>query len=243
MVKEMRLTQGQVALVDDEDYEWLNQWKWQAKHDKSTKGYYAVRSKYEGYVDGKDICKCVLMHRAIMSKIIHNELNSSKEVDHINHDTLDNTRTNLRIVSSRQNRQNLKKQSSSKYPGVTWKKRDQKWQAQIQVNGSYRYIGVFDEERSAAKAYEMAQRLYCDENLVCKLKNEASYKTSKKFTPIWELKITTSRYKGVCWKKDAKKWVARIIVNDKREHLGYFMIEEEAAQAYEHRYNQINGVV
>lgn len=225
MVKEIPLTQGQFALVDDEDFEWLNQLSWQAAWNPSSKGYYAQHTQHLR-IDGKRSTKSIGMHRLILNAP------KNKVVDHINHNTLDNRKENLRIVSFRQNRQNLKINTTSKYSGVCWDKKLKKWFARIAIAGMMKPIGYFPKEQSAAKAYEMAQRLYCNENLVCKIKQVSSYSTSPKFTPIWELRKKSSKYKGVCWHKHHKKWTAKIQINGKRKHLGYFEDEREAAQEY-----------
>lgn len=161
MAKKISLTQGQFALVDDEDYEWLNQWKWIARWSENTKSYYVLRTKY--YNEGnKRKHKTIYLGREIM------QTPEGLVCDHINHDTLDYSKTNLRNVSVRQNNQN-RRDGISKYPGVIWHKRDKKWQAQITINGKCKFLGYFDDEREAAKAYEKALREKCGEELICKL--------------------------------------------------------------------------
>lgn len=181
MVKEINLSQGQIALVDDEDYEWLNKNKWNVRFDPTIHGYYAKRTKYIGTFDGKKRYKTILMHREIMAKILKdtNELElltnflktpPKYPVDHINHNTLENTRNNLRIVTSRQNTQNKKGKLTSNYPGVCWSDMANKWVVYIRINGKKIYLGSFIDERKAAKAYEKVNRKYNHEELVCKLK-------------------------------------------------------------------------
>lgn len=165
MAKEIPLTQGQVALVDDEDYEWLNQRKWHANYDKSTNGFYAMTTLYLGWSDGKSITKHLSMHRLIMNA------SSGTDVDHINHNALDNRKINLRAVSRRQNSQNRKdkfSKLSSHYPGVSWDRSREKWRAVISLNGKQKHLGRFLDEREAAKAYETACRELVGEELVCK---------------------------------------------------------------------------
>lgn len=162
-MKEIHLTKGQVALVDDEDYEYLNQWKWCAQWESHTKSYYASRKRYLGMINGKRKQKTIRMHRLIM------DAPTGKQVDHINHNTLDNCKENLRIVTNRQNKQNRKHKGSSKYPGVSWIKSSSKWQATIHINGKNKNLGYFKEERAAAKTYENACRKLFNEELVCKM--------------------------------------------------------------------------
>lgn len=159
MVKKIPLTQGQHALVDDEDYEFLNQISWSTEHDKRFKSrdvFYA-RGGFEG--------KTVQMHRLIMG------FPKKRHVDHINGNGLDNRRENLRIVSNRQNQQNRKRKTTSNYPGVYWHKGANKWVARIHMNGKREYLGSFVDEGKAAKAYENACHELAGEKLVCELES------------------------------------------------------------------------
>lgn len=148
-MKKIPLTQGKFALVDDEDYEWLNQWKWFAHNRRGY--YYAARTE-----NGKTIS----MHREILGLKHGNKQDS----DHINHNTLDNCRLNLRICSRTQNTMNqISLCGTSKYKGVCWHKRDKKWFAQIQVCGKHKFLGNFKLEMEAAKAYDKATKKYFGE--------------------------------------------------------------------------------
>lgn len=140
MVKEMLLTRGRVAIVDDADYEWLSQWKW-SYH----KAGHAIRCKRVG---GKATQR--IMHREILGF-------PSGIVDHINGDRLDNRRENLRVTDAKGNAWNRGKQiSSSQYKGV--RPRYGKWLAQIQANGRKVHIGMFETEQEAALAYDSFAR-------------------------------------------------------------------------------------
>jgi hypothetical protein len=96
------LTQGKFAIVDDADYEWLNQWKWCARWHMQTKSFYAVRNIPKQSLNMR-------MHRQILE--LGNGNHDKRQGDHINHDTLDNRRNNLRIVTSRGNNSNRRNQS------------------------------------------------------------------------------------------------------------------------------------
>lgn len=144
IMKQIKLTQGKVALVDDEDFELLNQWKWYA--NKKCGFCYAVR--HFKAISGKRDKKSML-HRQIMN------CPEGLEIDHINHNGLDNKKSNLRICTRSQNQPNQKaKKHSSKYKGVSWHKASKKWQAMIVYNNRQIYIGLFDSEIEAAKAYD-----------------------------------------------------------------------------------------
>lgn len=142
-MKEIPLTQGKVALVDDEDYDWLMQWKWCAALSRGSRNWYAV-----AYINGKR----TLMHRFIMNA------QKGQTLDHINGDGLYNCKSNLRFCTPTQNTQNqkLRENTSSKYKGVSWYLRAKKWQASIMYNKKYIHLGHFTDEEKAARAYDNA---------------------------------------------------------------------------------------
>jgi len=144
-MREIVLTQGKVSLVDDDVFHEINKVKWHA--EKSGPNFYAKRSLPRD-VDGRQ--RTERMHRKILNAP------DKAQVDHINGNTLDNRRENLRIVTSRQNCQNRHNQKSSIYPGVNWFSRDNNWCAHITLNGKSKYLGYFDNEIDAFKAYLVA---------------------------------------------------------------------------------------
>lgn len=134
-MKEILLTHGFVTLVDDEDFEWLSQWRWAARENQSGT-FYAVRYQ---------VHRVIQMHRVIM------EAPKELEVDHKNGDALDNRRCNLRLCTHQQNMHNrkLSKNNTSGYKGISFRKRSQKWYASINV-----FIGSYDTSEEAARAYD-----------------------------------------------------------------------------------------
>jgi len=140
-MKEIRLSQGKVALVDNEDFESINQFKWHI--DKRLHTIYAVRQ--ERYMTGK--YKKVYMHNQIMGV---------KWIDHINSDGLDNRKINMRPCNCGQNNMNQRPQEgkSSEFKGVFWHKQRKKWTAQSGINGKRKHLGMFKSEIMAALAYD-----------------------------------------------------------------------------------------
>lgn len=153
-MKKIQLTQNHVALVDDEDFEWLNKWRWYASWHPNVRSYYAVR--HAKIKSGKR--PTVYMTREILGL----KKGDGKQADHKNHNTLDHQQHNLRICTCRQNLQNHRKRQtygskkgSSVYSGVSWFKRDKKWRVQIMYNGKYIHLGLFFSELDAANAYDV----------------------------------------------------------------------------------------
>jgi hypothetical protein len=149
-MKEIKLTQGKVTMVDDEDYEFLNKWKWHYNN-----GYAAKAARTS---DGKR--KSLRMHRLILLP------HYGEMTDHINRDRLDNRRKNLRICTLRTNSYNRGKPKNNKsgYKGVYERSgRLKKWEARIQVNDTPVHIGNFYTAAEAARAYnEKALELHGD---------------------------------------------------------------------------------
>jgi len=154
-MREINLTQGQTALVDDADFEWLSKHKWFAKWAPNTQSFYAVRNTVGK--SGKQ--RPIYMARKILSL----KRGDKRQSDHRNHITLDNRRCNLRVCSNQQNGMNRQKNRtytgkncSSIYRGVSWHKLNKKWQAQIKYNGKKVFLGYFTSETEAAQAYDAA---------------------------------------------------------------------------------------
>lgn len=140
----IELTQGQCAIVDDCDVDYLSNYKWHAQWDRGKRQYIAC-----GRVSGRKIEK---MHRVIMNAA------DFDIVDHINRISLDNRRCNLRICTRSQNDWNRGIGASNKsgYKGVCWLKEELKWRAYITANGVCHVIGRFDSAEDAAVAYNRA---------------------------------------------------------------------------------------
>lgn len=146
-MKEIILTQGKVALVDDADYEGLSKHDWYAI--KSGSKFYAVRQVAVGPYKQRTI----RMHRQLMG------CPEAMEVDHENGDGLANWRDNLRVCTHAQNQAASKTKragTSSRFRGVSWYKRGKCWHAQIKFEGKQIFLGYFKVEEDAARAYDRA---------------------------------------------------------------------------------------
>jgi hypothetical protein len=144
-MKEIALSQGKFALVDDEDFEELNRYKWWVEKHRNT--FYAKRDIWNG---SKKVC--IRMHRVLLN------CPETKFSDHVDGNGLNNQKANLRIATNRQNLQNRHVSASSKYPGVSWQKNEKKWQSAIYINGKSIHLGLFNNEEEAFEAY--ASKVY-----------------------------------------------------------------------------------
>ena len=149
------LTRGRVAIVDDVDYELVRRHKWHASVDTHTS--YAM-----SMIDGKH----TTMHRFLMG-----DPPDGMEIDHANHNGLDNRRSNIRFVTRTQNHSNRRKkpECSSRFKGVIYQRNRDKlrkrWRAVIRIpsEGRLRHLGYFETEIEAAEAYNSAAFQYYGE--------------------------------------------------------------------------------
>ena len=142
-MKQIELTQGQYAIVDDDDFEELNQYNWYFNNGYAVRAVTVPKSKQ----------KKQLMHRLITN------CPADMDVDHINHDKLDNRKSNLRICSTSENMQNQKLRThvkTSVYKGVCFNKQAGKWMALIGLDNKQKHLGSFIDEIDAAIAYNVA---------------------------------------------------------------------------------------
>lgn len=151
-MKEIQLSRGLVALVDDCDFEYLNQFVWWAIHP-SARAWYAVRA----YRDENSERKFIYMHREIWGVT-----DPAVEIDHNDHGEfggLDNRRENLRVATSSEQKRNQRVRlgpKSSRFKGVGWHTQRLKWRAYIVVDGRQKSLGLYLSEEDAALAYNRA---------------------------------------------------------------------------------------
>lgn len=206
---------GLFALVDDADYEELSRYKWHLDT-----GGYARRTVYTPpRVDEN-------MHRQIMKAPAH------LQIDHINHNKLDNRRENLRIATHDQNNQNRQPgpNESSRYKGVGWDKNRGLWHAKISVNRRTINLGRFTTQREAAQVYnEHAIKLFGEFAYLNDIPADDPHDH-----PVPKIeRIPTSDYRGVSWSTRDNRWVVHVAIGHRVVYHKNFTDELEAAHAYD----------
>lgn len=142
-MKTIALSQNQITIVDDKDFDLLNKWKWYAHKDITTGNFYATRTDRSNGIQ-----RTIKLHRFLLNPP------DDLKVDHKNGNTLDNQRINLRLASDLENARNAKvrKDSSSGYKGVY--RQNNKWKVMIQASKRRVLVGYFKDLIQAAKAYD-----------------------------------------------------------------------------------------
>lgn len=135
---------GVEFIIDYEDYPKVCNYTWNEKEGS-------------GYINANCNHTKIYLHRLIFDDLRENDM-----IDHINHNVHDNRRNNLRIATNSQNQMNRDKPitNTSGIKGVYWHKNKQKWQANIQINESLLYLGIFDSKEDAIKARKQAEEKY-----------------------------------------------------------------------------------
>lgn len=226
IMKLIPLSKGYFTYVDDNQYDYLMQWKWCA-HNNGKNQVYATTN----IVDENGNKKTVRMHRILLG------LNSRKEhADHINGNTLLNTMSNLRKSTVAQNGWNKGKQknNTSGYKGVFWLKQNNAWKACIRANKKIINIGLFKTKEEAAVCYNIYARKY--HGNFCKLNDVDE---NIQLSPI-KRKPGKHGYFGVI-RRESLMYSALIRHNKKQINLGTYLKAEDAAKAYDEAAKVLHG--
>lgn len=162
MATSIPLTQGQVAIVDDADAPLVAQHHWWAS--RGAYSYYAVTKVRLS----RGRWRLLGMHRFLMGDP------PGLQVDHVNHDGLDNRRSNLRIATQSQNKANSRRyrQNASGFKGVYRRAHYDRWSAQIAYGGRLRHLGYFNSPEEAARAYDTKARELFGAFALCNLPDD-----------------------------------------------------------------------
>lgn len=146
-MKKIYLTQCQYAVVDDEDYNYLMRWNWCAVYDKKMESFYSHRRLGRGTIS---------MHRVIL------HAREGQYVDHIDHNTLNNQKSNIRLVTVQENHRNkrLMRNNTSGVCGVYHQKHSNKWKAMIKIDRKLVHLGYFRDKKDAIAIRKSAEIEY-----------------------------------------------------------------------------------
>jgi hypothetical protein len=209
--REISLPSGHAALIDEDDWEIVSPYRWRV-----------LRTGSAAYVQSQVGKRSLFMHRLIMAAP------DRLEVDHVNHDGLDNRRSNLRLCTRSENAANKKipENNTSGYKGVSWCAWRGKWRAQIYANLVSRHLGYFDSAADAGQAYNAAAVEFFGE-FACLNEGVSSEPISQSFAVRRDNK---SGYRGVSFHKKTGKWSANVSIGGRQIYLGLFTDPREASQ-------------
>lgn len=154
--------------------------------------------------------KTFTMHQLVAMAFLNHNKSNGLIIDHINNNSLDNRLQNLQLITQRENLSKDKK-GSSKYTGVGWYNRLNKWSSTISINRKSYHLGLFNTELEASEIYQKSLKEFETLNILPK-------------------SLKSSKYYGVSFNKNVNKWTARLS-NKGGLFLGYFQTELEAYDA------------
>ncbi len=228
-MKHIPLTQGYEAIVDDEDYPFLSRFKWSVRLEGSRRD----RPYAWGYIDGHKVS----MHRLI--------LNARKGAvsDHINHDSLDNRKENLRTCTHKENLANSRKpqghETASPYKGL-----HKLGKGLFAASRGGMYLGSFSSEKAAAMAYDKSLRdaypLFANTNF-SEAKYDEDFVERHRRDNRARKRLPRSGFKGVFLHKPTGRWNTRIPIKRKIHSVGYHKTAESAARVYDYAARAVWG--
>jgi len=229
MSKQITLNSGDVAIVDDADYDRVSQHNWYlGGHGKHR---YAMRWVPVAERIAKNLPSTEKMHRFILG------LNKTNRgiVDHIDHDVLNNTRANLRVTTYSGNNRNRRAIAggSSEFKGVRKVSGRERWTATIRVESEFVRLGTFATEEVAAEAYDYAAREHFKEFACLNFPNRTIEAPP---TPVTKRQTVTKRpngFRGVSIHDCQRTGRVSFVAHAKGKYLGIYRTPEDAARAYD----------
>lgn len=231
-MKTIQLNKGYITKVSDCDYEWLSKYTWNAHIQNKGKCIYA-RAKIP------ELGKVKCLHSMILPA------KAGYVVDHADTDSLNNQRSNLRYITNAENSLNTRigVNNKSGCTGVSLEKLRNKYVAVIYINGKSKHLGRFDKFEDAKKARKDAEQKYYP-GIIFGTENKVFiHKTQDvSIQDIVRKRKKKYRYTGARFDVNSNKWRSSITINKKQKHLGLFLTEKEAAQAYIAEFKKHFGV-
>lgn len=223
-----------VALIDERDSD-LSNLAWELFANSSGGKYARVRMRT------KQNSMTKWMHRIVLGRVIGRALSQNEMVDHINSNGLDNRRQNLRLATFQENAWNRRAVDglTSKYKGVSWNKTTQRFIAKIQGE----FIGSFEDEESAAHAYDLEARKRYGEYAVLNLVDTRQSNQPKTIIVKAGQRLSSNNktgFRGIYLHKSGL-WAAQIRCQGKKYSCGYHKTKEEAARAYDKKAIELLG--
>lgn len=214
------------AFIDDEDYDLIKNITWNVFFGKNGVKY--ARGRVKDCDRQKYGQTLVRMHRVIMSA------SDDQLVDHIDHDGLNNRRSNLRIVTQAQNSMNMRTRNTVGFKGVAFVKKKKLYKARIRVNNVLIQGGMFKNKFKAALAYNELAKKYFGEYACLNKLTDDEILLSETQEPLAIYNTNKTGYRGVSISKATpnKKYVATIKVGKSNKYLGCFDSAVSAAKAY-----------
>lgn len=226
------------VIIDDEDLPLFLSRKWWPNRSKYKQTGLIYFLGYEYDDDGKR--HVIGLHRAIMRCTRDDKI----DVDHIDHDTLNNSKYNLRRISHANNMKNYSKPTTntSGYKGVSFHSATGKYQASIQSNEGQRYLGVYSSAEKAARVYDIASLYLFKEFALTNFPAE-EYSGLNIQEEFFKCIKTKHKFRGVYQYGTMRNvWVASIKYKKDIISLGSFGSEEEAAIAYDAKAFELLGL-
>ena len=219
MTIQIEITRSLITVIDNVDADCaIISWY-------ATKGGYAARTQK---ING--VKKVVYLHRKILERKIGRSLSGGEVCDHINRDSLDNRRENLRVATLSQSVHNTSKKKGGVFKGVYYSKYHHFWCAKIMVSGVTKHVGYFNSPEDAARGYDYWAMLLHKEF------SSLNFPGDKNNTVLfWKkrLGVSSRNASGLkCVYQNGSKWAARTTKNGRKIFLGNFNSPEEASEAY-----------